>query len=121
MTEREAQGLVLVPNVLNGSVAVVKATEARPSQRSLDLADALEGLATYDGGGLWDPSPDARQAKWLGDVELALEQHAITTKEWAALLETFGRLGRAGGWFGADGERELQALLRMRLGPGGRG
>ena len=96
-------------------------TDDHPSQRSLGLADALEGLATRDGRGLWDLSQDAANTKWLGELDDALEHQAVTTKEWARLLTTFGKLASAKGWMGADGQRDLEALVRGRLGSGGRG
>ena len=71
--------------------------------------------------GLWDPSPDEARAKWLGELDDALEHQAVTTKEWARLLTTFGRLASARGWMGADGQRDLEALVRGRVGSGGRG
>ena len=91
-------------------------TKDRPSQRSLALADDLGALATRDGRGLWDPSPDAAGAKWLGELDDALEQRRVTTAEWARLLTTFGKLASAKGWMGADGRRDLEALVRSRVG-----
>ena len=94
-----------------GSLRFEYPTDAHPSQRSLGLADALEGLCAPPGRGLWDPSPDEARAKWLGELDDALEHQAVTTKEWARLLTTFGRLASARGWMGADGQQ----------GPGGVG
>ena len=104
-----------------GSLRFEYPTDAHPSQRSLGLAEALEGLATRDGRGMWDLSQDAANTKWLGELDDALEHQAVTTKEWARLLTTFGKLASAKGWMGADGRKDLEALVRGRVGPGGRG
>jgi hypothetical protein len=119
--------LVFVHNPHTGQVGLMTPTEDRPSPESRRLGEALAVLADPDAeappGTMWKPTPsaDARRAKWLGDVELALEQQTITRKESIALLEAFGDLGRARGWLGESGQEELRALLRTRLGSGGRG
>jgi hypothetical protein len=119
--------IVLVPNPDSGRTEIRIPTEASPSPESRRLGEALAVLADPNAeappGTMWKPTPsaDARRAKWLSDVDDALDRQGITTTEWAGLLETFGRVGRNQGWFGESGQAELRALLRTRLGPGGRG
>ena len=72
-------------------------------------------------GGSGTPRRTRHGAKWLGDLDDALEHRAVTTAEWARLLTTFGQLASAKGWMGADGQRDLEALVRGRRGSGGRG
>lgn len=121
---RPDQEVVYVPNPFTGQTEVRVATEDRPSPESQRLAEALAVLADPDAevpqSTLWeDHSPEVRLMKWLGDVDATRDRQGITTAEWAGLLETFGQLGRTRGWLGEDGQQELQALLRTRLGSAG--
>lgn len=119
------QEVVYVPNPFTGQTEVVVPTEAHPSPESQRLAEALAVLSDPDAEApqstLWENhSAEARQVKWLDDVDATRDRQGITTAEWAGLLETFGRVGRPRGWLGEAGWRDLQALLRTRLGPAGR-
>lgn len=123
---RPDQEIVYVPNPFTGQTAVVVPTEDHPSPESGRLAEALAVLSDPDAevpqSTLWeDHSAEARQVKWLDDVDATRDRQGITTAEWAGLLETFGRVGRTQGWLGEAGQQELQALLRTRLGSAGVG
>jgi len=123
---RGAPEAVFTGNGMNGTTRITVPTEDDPSPGARRLAEALAVLTDPDAEAppstIWeDHSPDARRAKWLGDVEDTLDRQGITTPEWARLLEAFGRVGRTQGWLGEDGQQELQALLRTRLGSAGVG
>jgi hypothetical protein len=113
LAARETKGapeVVFSPNGLRGTVSVTVATEDAPSVWARDLEEALGAVETeQDCAGLIDR------------IEEALELRCISTKESGRLLAALGRIAAPHGWLGEDGLRDLEALLRARLGPGGRG
>src|SRR5262245_29534556 len=94
-------------NPFTGFTEVKAVTDEHPSAESRRLAAALAAMGNAEAEApaptLWDPHPeDTRRRKWFDDLELALENQSITTREWGRLLEGFGRLGRTRGWFGEE-------------------
>lgn len=101
--------VVVTANGLNGSLAIDVRTDANPSPWAQDLADTLRDVQT-----------EAACVKAMDRIEEALELHAITRTESGRLLGAAGGIAVARGWLGEDGRRDLEGLLRQRLGPGPR-
>lgn len=110
MAAQRLRGDVAIsPNGLNGTLSVDVRTDANPSPWAQDLAAALQDVQT-----------EVDCVKALDRIEEARELHAITRTESGRLLAAAGGIAVAHGWLGEDGRRDLEGLLRQRLGPGPR-
>lgn len=101
--------VAISPNGLNGTLSVDVRTDANPSPWAQELADALRDVQT-----------EVDCVKALDRIAEARELHAITRSEADQLLTAAGGVAGDRGWLGEAGRRDLEALLRLRLGPGPR-
>jgi hypothetical protein len=118
---RGTQEAVYVANAFTGQTEVLVPDDAHPSPESGRLAEALAALADPDAepppSDLWtNNTAEVRQVRWLQTVDAALEAHMITTREWATLYDTFGRVGVARGWHSEASGKAWRALARRALG-----
>jgi len=121
LRERKTQDVVYDSDGFSGQTRILVPTDDDPSPESVRLGEVLAVLADPNvdppPSTLWeDNSPEGLQVKWLQAVDLALENHSITTKEWARLYAGFGRVGVVRGWHSEAQRKAFESIARRALG-----